>query len=353
MVARMKRSALACALALSWTSPLFATPLDDALARRCTVDRAMLPATRAALDDPRAFEAATLRALTEREGLPAPAVHAVVLRANDPEALARAVGGWLDGRAVSPALSRCAWSRQDDLVAVALAPRVVTFERTPGDGPATRRWRFMIPAGVSRPRVVITAPDGRVREVEVSAEGVAQGALNTTGTHVVQLMAEGATGPSPFALWHEDVSGSVGARPSSTQAGSMSASAQVLVALNVLRREAGLAPLRRDPLLDRVASEYAQRIAAERAVAHTPSPGDSPVERLAGAHITAERVAENIARAPELALAHTRLVASPAHRANILDASLDAVGFGVTRSSGSVYLVELFAARPSLRADAR
>ncbi|MDB4931337.1 MAG: SCP-like extracellular protein, partial [Myxococcaceae bacterium] len=92
------------------------------------------------------------------------------------------------------------------------------------------------------------------------------------------------------------------------------------------------------------------RLAALGVVSHRPTPDDGPIERLERAQVAAERVAENVARAASLTDAHARWMGSPSHRANVLDAALDAVGFGVAARAGEIYVVELFATHPTLRA---
>ena len=82
-----------------------------------------------------------------------------------------------------------------------------------------------------------------------------------------------------------------------------------------------------------------------RARWRTPAPGDTPVDRLRAAGATAERVAENLARARSLAVAHARIARFAAHRANLLDAAVDAVGVGVAHAGAWLYVVELLATR--------
>ena len=122
----------------------------------------------------------------------------------------------------------------------------------------------------------------------------------------------------------------------------------LLGAINRERARAGAPPLRRDPLLDGVAAAHARNLAARGVIAHEPTPGDGPIERLVRANVRADRVAENLARAGTLTDAHARWMASPSHRANVLDPALDALGLGLAARDGEMYVVELFATHPTL-----
>ena len=102
--------------------------------------------------------------------------------------------------------------------------------------------------------------------------------------------------------------------------------------------------LKQHDQLERLRAKHARGIASAKGICERQVCG------LREAGVTADRVAENLARGRTLAEAHRRLTRSPSHRANLLDEGLDAMGFGVARLEGVIYLVELFAARPSMSA---
>ncbi len=57
--------------------------------------------------------------------------------------------------------------------------------------------------------------------------------------------------------------------------------------------------------------------------------GSNAVDRMAAAGVTYRTAGENLALAPTLSLAHTGLMNSPGHRANILHPDFGRVGIGI------------------------
>ncbi len=323
-----------------------ADPVADALAARCSRDGRLDGAAARALADPSGFDAQALRDAAWTAGLRAPSVYALVLRGGDAASTGDAVARWLAGHAHTPSLSRCALAVNGDTTVVALAPRVVEVTDAPArDG--QRAWHIARPDGASEVALVAVSPRGAVLRAQVDAAGIASLAVDPSEPWTLQAVATFASGPSPVATWVEGYARGVSERDDATEAWSLR---QVFGAINGLRRGAGVATLRRDPLLDEIAMRHAEHLAARGVIAHSPTEGVSPVERLREAGVTADRVAENLARGRTLAEAHRRLTRSPSHRANLLDEGLDAMGFGVARLEGVIYLVELFAARPSMSA---
>lgn len=339
----MLRSTTALSLLLLAT-PAGATALDDVLRGRCAADPRLAPVAEAALDDPAGFDALELRDRSHANHVAAPTVQTLVVR-GAPEDLPAAVSSWLAGRSPAPTLARCALLERDGTLALVLVPRLVEPRAQPANG-AVRSWQITLPEGASEATLVATSPDGAVARQPFDATGTASLPLAREGTWSLQVMMTFASGPAPVALWEEVVG-----EPSATGEGadrSITNDRHLLGAINGLRRAHALAPLRRDPLLDLVARAHAQRLAAQGRVAHTPTPDDSPLDRLRAAGVVTSRVAENIARARSLAVAHARIARSPGHRANLLEAEVDAIGVGVAHAGGMAYVVELFATRPTL-----
>ena len=310
-----------------------AVPPGDALADRCRPDGRLLPAARAALAalvvDPDAQ-----RALTEAAGMFAPTVYTTVLPTQDPVALAAALE-----RARHPALlPRCAIATDGTRVALAVAPRLVEVLSAYDRGVLTVR--AALPQSVTDPQLAVTDRDGAVTVFAFDdAASVTLPATLVPAT--LQVIATLAGGPIPLATWHP---APVARAPQDTLVDGR----DLLAAINRERRRAGAPPLRRDPLLDAVAAAHARNLAARGVIAHEPTPGDGPIERMERARLTAGRVAENLARAQSLTDAHARWMASPSHRANVLHPALDALGLGVATRDGELYVVELFATHPSL-----
>ncbi len=333
----------ALSLALALPSLARADALTDALDARCVRDGRLDAAALAALDDPQGFEASELRAVAWRAGLASPSVHALVLRGGDADSTAVALSTWLDARGLTTSLSRCAFARRGDLLAVAVTPRVLEVV-TPTQGVPT--WRVRVVEGLREASVVATSDGAEVRRAPIGAEGDASLALDPQVRWTVQVIATTPTGPLPFATWHfGGPSQHDGAEPDP-----LWSTRHVFAALNDLRREAHAVTLRRDPVLDDIAARHAANLARRGVLSHAPTADDTPLERLRAAGVITTRVAENLARGRTLTEANANLLRSPSHRANALDADVDAVGLGVARMAGVIYLVEVFAARPSLGA---
>lgn len=105
--------------------------------------------------------------------------------------------------------------------------------------------------------------------------------------------------------------------------------AQMLELVNQERAKVGLAPLVRDPALVEVARQHSADMFARGYFAHETPEGESPFDRFNKAGITYRTAGENLALAPTLSLAHTGLMNSPGHRANILNPEFGRVGIGI------------------------
>jgi uncharacterized protein YkwD len=105
--------------------------------------------------------------------------------------------------------------------------------------------------------------------------------------------------------------------------------AQMLVLVNSERAKAGVKPLEADPDLREVARRYSADMFARGYFSHVNLEGKSPFDRIREAGITFLIAGENLALAPTLSLAHTGLMNSPGHRANILRPQFGRVGIGI------------------------
>jgi uncharacterized protein YkwD len=200
--------------------------------------------------------------------------------------------------------------------------------------------------------LVVLGPHGRPRAVPTSfhaAQARASFAVDRPGTWVVQLLAKTAEGPRPVAeamvhagtphptsFFEREAPGEKAA------AGAADARAAIERMINAARASEGLARLRRDGALDRVADAHAEAMARSRLLGHDAGDGD-PVARLAAAGIGAAAVAENVVHAATVPRAHRALWSSPSHRENLLFERFDSLGVGVVRDKdGSVWVCELF-----------
>jgi uncharacterized protein YkwD len=105
--------------------------------------------------------------------------------------------------------------------------------------------------------------------------------------------------------------------------------ARMLELVNNERVKAGLRPLAADPELTVVARRHSADMFARSYFAHVTPDGRDPFERMREAHVTFLAAGENLALAPTLQIAHTGLMNSPGHRANILQKDFGRLGIGI------------------------
>lgn len=171
----------------------------------------------------------------------------------------------------------------------------------------------------------------------------------------LQLLVERGQGPRPaleawvFVDREPDLAEATQAAPAPAATVDENAGLDVLRAglsglIDAARRQAGVPSLRRDTALDQLAQDHAAAMAMRGQTAHDVGDGP-PAERLARARVVARRIGENVARAASVERAHRVLWDSPSHRGNIVDPSFDALGVGVVRAAGDVWVCELFADR--------
>jgi len=132
---------------------------------------------------------------------------------------------------------------------------------------------------------------------------------------------------------------------------------RLLDALNDHRREAGRPPLRVDAVAEQAAQYQADDMARTAKMQHEDSTGRTPMQRYAAMGGRAGWYAENVgwygldvSGQTELWTAVSKLDAQmmaeqppdDGHRENILSATYDAVGIGVSVSQNGLYLAEDF-----------
>jgi uncharacterized protein YkwD len=105
--------------------------------------------------------------------------------------------------------------------------------------------------------------------------------------------------------------------------------AKMLELVNGERVAAGLRPLAPDPELGQVARQHSADMFARGYFAHATPEGRDPFERMREANVRFLTAGENLALAPTLQIAHTGLMRSPGHRANILQRDFGRVGIGI------------------------
>jgi Cysteine-rich secretory protein family len=120
---------------------------------------------------------------------------------------------------------------------------------------------------------------------------------------------------------------------------------EIVRLVNSERQSLGLATLVVDERLQEAARKHSVRMAATGEVEHRI--GNEPVLslRLGETALRFNVSGENVALAQDAARAHTALMHSPGHRANILDAQYNSIGVGVVRTPQGIYVTQDFARR--------
>ncbi len=104
---------------------------------------------------------------------------------------------------------------------------------------------------------------------------------------------------------------------------------EMLNLVNQEREAAGLLPLKADPELTEVARAHSADMFSRGYFSHFTPEGNDPFDRMRAADVRFRVAGENLAIAPTLQIAHTGLMNSPGHRANILTARFGRVGIGI------------------------
>ena len=105
--------------------------------------------------------------------------------------------------------------------------------------------------------------------------------------------------------------------------------AKMLELVNHERTTRGLKPLRADPEMTEVARAHSKDMFVRGYFAHENPDGEDPFQRMKAAGVVFRTAGENLALAQTLEMAHTNLMNSPGHKANILQPSFGRLGIGV------------------------
>ena len=104
---------------------------------------------------------------------------------------------------------------------------------------------------------------------------------------------------------------------------------KMLALVNRERAKAGLHALKPDPQMTMVARAHSRDMFARGYFAHDNPDGKDPFDRMRAANVRFLAAGENLALAQTLEIAHTNLMNSPGHRANILKPEFGRLGIGV------------------------
>jgi uncharacterized protein YkwD len=117
----------------------------------------------------------------------------------------------------------------------------------------------------------------------------------------------------------------------------------ILDAINMLRAAESLGPLVSHAGLMEAARRHSAEMAQAQALAHVSPTTGSPADRASAAGVRALRVTQNISRRPSAMAAHEAILASEAHRTQLLDPNATHIGVGLAPGPDGIYLTELMA----------
>ncbi|MEM1416211.1 MAG: CAP domain-containing protein [Myxococcota bacterium] len=138
----------------------------------------------------------------------------------------------------------------------------------------------------------------------------------------------------------------LGAQPAFDEDRDFAGEAEIVARMNELRATAGLAELARDTALDRAAAVHSRDMAAHRELVHVSERTGNPAERVRNAGLDPRRVGENVAQAPTALGAYEQILASEAHRAQLLDPAFTHFGIAAVAAEDGVYLTQVLAQLP-------
>jgi len=195
-----------------------------------------------------------------------------------------------------------------------------------------------IAAGFANPEVVVTAPDGTVREQKPTVrKGVIHDVVRclTAGRHQVEITASGKGGSdvlANFPLYCGVAPPAVAPRAAGVRAVTVTAEEaekQMLALINNDRKRAGVGPVVLDDRLTAIARAHTRDMVDHDFVAHVSPRAGSPGDRLRRAGLAPTFASENVGRAYTAEEAEQGFMSSPGHRANIVDPRPTRVGIGI------------------------
>jgi uncharacterized protein YkwD len=244
-------------------------------------------------------------------------------------------------------------------IALALQERRVTLlEAVPRRLPPRGRVPIAgrIAPGLTHPEVVITAPDGSVREqTPPLRDGVVRGELQcaSDGRYQVEIVASGTTGSAVlanFPVYCGVEPPSVTPRGAGVRAAAVTADEaekQLLALINHDRKVAGVAAVTADEQLTAIARAHTHDMADHEFVGHVSPRTGGPVDRVHRAGLAPTFISENVGRGYTADEAEQGFMSSPGHRANIVDPRPRRVGIGIVygapvTGTRPMFVTELF-----------
>jgi uncharacterized protein YkwD len=187
-------------------------------------------------------------------------------------------------------------------------------------------------------RVVVTTPDGKVTEQEPSTrEGWVHGevACAADGRYQVEVTADDASGTAVlanFPVFCGVEPPAVAPRGAGTRQARVSAEAaeqDVLALVNRDRAAAGLGAVTWDAQLADIARAHSRDMADHDFVGHVSPRTGTALDRVHKGGLTPELILENVGRAYSAQEVESGFMASPGHRANVVEPRATKLGVGV------------------------
>jgi uncharacterized protein YkwD len=186
--------------------------------------------------------------------------------------------------------------------------------------------------------LVITAPDGHVREDAPSAQAnrlASELHCGSDGRYQVEIAAAGLAGPAVLANFPVycgvappvELPRGAGVPPGTADPDQ--AERQMVALVNRDRARAGLPPLAADPRLAAVARAHSRDMADHDFVGHVSPRTGTAMDRVHRGGLAPALVLENVGRAYGAEEAENGFLSSPGHRGNLLDPRARALGVGI------------------------
>jgi uncharacterized protein YkwD len=220
---------------------------------------------------------------------------------------------------------------QETHVALAPVPR-----RLPRGGDAAISGKLI--GRYKQARVVVTTPDGKVTEQDPSSkEGWVRGrvACAAEGRYQVEVTADDASGTAVLANFpvfcgvEPPAVAPRGAGTRQTRVTAEAAEQDVLSLVNRDRAAAGLGAVTWDPKLADIARAHSRDMADHDFVGHVSPRTGTALDRVHKGGLTPELILENVGRAYSAQEVESGFMASPGHRANVVEPRATKLGVGV------------------------
>jgi len=302
------------------------------------------------------FDLERARAIAQRWGWTDGQLAAVAVRADADQRAA--VERQLDAEISNLEVNRVGVAVANDAILVLLSRRLVNLE--PVSARVRRKTRLHL-AGRLRPAVggcdtevqlAIQRPNGTIDKTVVPCRGGTFESPVPTGKRKgilrIELLLDRGRGPEIAAVFPVGVATNPhptnnATAPLPDAIASESAEATLVSLILGSRQAHGLPLPSQSAKLSDAARAHARDMESQNFFAHvSPTSGDL-TDRLRARDIPFVRAVENIAAADSIEAAFQQWLASPAHRANIIDAEVTTLGVGVAERSDELYVVMVLA----------